>query len=116
LTRYELHRVWVVDARVKKGGVSHLYKRRTFYLDEDSWQVVLVDVYDNDEQLWRVQEGHSIMAYDKLYQLPVLETIYDLRDGRYLARGLNNEDPETASATFEARDFDPSRARRLSKK
>ncbi len=116
LTRYELRRVWVVDARVKKGGVSHLYKRRTFYLDEDSWQIVLVDVYDAQEQLWRVQEGHSIVAYDKLYQLPVMETVYDLSDGRYLVRGLNNEEPETSSATFEARDFDPSRARRLSKK
>ncbi len=116
LTRYELHRVWVVDARVKKGGVSHLYKRRTFYLDEDSWQIVLVDVYNADEQLWRVQEGHSIEAYDKLYQLPVMETVYDLLDGRYLVRGLNNEDPETASTALEARDFDPSRARRLVKK
>lgn len=116
LTRYELRRVWVVDARVKKGGVGHSYKRRTFYLDEDSWQIVLVDVYDSDEQLWRVQEGHSIVAYDKLYQLPVMETIYDLKDGRYLVRGLNNEEPETSSTTLEARDFEPSRAKRLSKK
>lgn len=116
LTRYELRRVWVVDARVKKGGVSHIYKRRTFYVDEDSWQIVLVDVYDAQDQLWRVQEGHSIVAYDKPYQLPVMETIYDLSNGRYLVRGLNNEDPETASATLEARDFEPSRARRLFKK
>jgi len=116
LTRYELRRVWVVDARVKKGGVSHLYKRRTFYLDEDSWQIVLVDVYDAQDQLWRVQEGHSIVAYDKPYQLPVLETVYDLSSGRYLVRGLNNEDPETVSFSFEARDFDASRARKLSKK
>lgn len=116
LTRYELRRVWVVDARVKKGGISHLYKRRTFYLDEDSWQIVLVDVYNADEQLWRVQEGHSIVAYDKLYQLPVMETSYDLSDGRYLVRGLNNEDPETISTELEPRDFEPSRARRLFKK
>ncbi len=116
LPRYELRRVWVVDARVKKGGVSHLYKRRTFYLDEDSWQVVLVDIYDAQDQLWRVQEGHSIVAYDKPYQMPVMETIYDLSSGRYLVRGLNNEDPETSSYALEARDFDPSRARRLSKK
>lgn len=116
LTRYELRRVWVVDATVKKGGVSHIYKRRTFYIDEDSWQIVLADLYDVQEQIWRVQEAHTIVAYDKFYQLPVLETSYDLTDGRYLARGLNNEDPETASVELEARDFDPSRARRLSKK
>lgn len=116
LTRYELRRVWVVDARVKKGGVSHLYKRRTFYLDEDSWQIVLVDIYDAQDQLWRVQEGHSVIAYDKPYQLPVMETIYDLSNGRYLVRGLNNEEVETSSHPFEARDFDPSRAQKLSRK
>ena len=116
LTRYELRRVWVVDARVKKGGVSHLYKRRTFYLDEDSWQIVLVDIYDAQDQLWRVQEGHSIVAYDKPYQLPVMETIYDLSTGGYMLRGVNNEDVETSSHPFEVRDFDPSRAKRLNKK
>ena len=35
LARYELHRVWVVDATLKP-GTSHLYSRRTFYVDEDS--------------------------------------------------------------------------------
>ena len=42
LVRYELHRVWVVDATLKEGA-RHIYKRRTFYLDEDSWQIVVVD-------------------------------------------------------------------------
>lgn len=116
LTRYELRRVWVVDARVKKGGVSHLYKRRTFYLDEDSWQIVLVDIYDAQDQLWRVQEGHSIVAYDKPYQMLVMETIYDLINGRYLLRGLNNEEAETVSHGFETEDFEASRAKRLHKK
>ena len=36
LARYELHRVWVVDATLKP-GTSHIYARRTFYIDEDSW-------------------------------------------------------------------------------
>ena len=35
LTRYELHRVWVVEAKLKP-GTSHIYPRRTFYIDEDS--------------------------------------------------------------------------------
>ncbi len=42
LTRYELHRVWVVDAKLK-AGTSHIYSRRTFYIDEDSWNVILID-------------------------------------------------------------------------
>ena len=45
LTRYELHRVWVVEATLK-AGTSHVYSRRTFYIDEDSWQILSADQYD----------------------------------------------------------------------
>jgi hypothetical protein len=36
LVRWELHRVWVVEATLKEGK-RHVYSKRTFYLDEDSW-------------------------------------------------------------------------------
>ena len=94
LARYELHRVWVVDAKLK-AGTRHLYKRRTFYLDEDSWQVVEVDIYDNRDQLWRVSEGHVINYYDVPDLWTAVECHYDLQSGRYLAIGLNNEEPKT---------------------
>ena len=71
VTRYELHRVWVVDATLREGA-RHIYKRRTFYVDEDSWQIVAMDQYDNRDQLW-------------------LEVHIDLQAGRYLAIGLDNE-------------------------
>lgn len=89
-TRYELHRVWVVDATLKE-GTSHIYARRTFYMDEDSWQVLLVDQYDGRGQLWRASEGHSINYYDVPTFWTTLETHYDLQAGRYLAIGLDNE-------------------------
>jgi hypothetical protein len=88
--RYELHRVWVVDANVKEGS-RHIYKRRTFYIDEDSWQVLLVDQYDNRDQLWRVSEGHVINYYDIPMLWTTLEVHTDLQAGRYLAIGLDNE-------------------------
>ncbi len=34
--RYELHRVWVVEATLRPGE-RHIYKKRVFYIDEDSW-------------------------------------------------------------------------------
>jgi len=89
--RYELHRVWVVDATLKP-GTSHIYSRRTFYVDEDSWQVLLVDQYDGRGQLWRVSEGHSINYYDVPTFWTTLEVHYDLQAGRYLAIGLDNEE------------------------
>ncbi len=90
LTRYELHRVWVVDATLKP-GTSHVYSRRTFYIDEDSWQILAVDQYDGRGQMWRVSEAHCINYYDALTFWSTLEVHTDLIAGRYLAIGLDNE-------------------------
>ncbi|MDP9197954.1 MAG: DUF1329 domain-containing protein [Pseudomonadota bacterium] len=106
--RYELHRVWVVDATLK-AGQRHLYKRRTFYVDEDSWQILAVDCYDGRDQLWRIQEGHSISYYEIPTFWTTLEVTYDLQSGRYLALGLDNEEPRTINfaAKRTAADFTP---------
>ena len=90
--RYELHRVWVVDATLKDGA-RHIYKRRTFYIDEDSWQIVVNDTYDNRDQLWRVSEGHAMTYYNVPSLWTSLEVHTDLQAGRYLAIGLNSEYP-----------------------
>ena len=114
--RYELHRVWIVDATLKEGA-SHLYKRRTFYIDEDSWQVLLADIYDNRDQLWRVSEGHVINFYEKPLIWPTLEVHHDLQAGRYLALGLDNEFRMcTYDVTFKDRDFNPSSLRRAGRR
>jgi hypothetical protein len=90
LARYELHRVWVVDATLKP-GTSHLYARRTFYVDEDSWQVLIADQYDSRGQMWRISEAHCINYYDVPLFWSTLEVHADLQSGRYLAVGLDNE-------------------------
>lgn len=90
VARYELHRVWVVDAKLKP-GTSHLYARRTFYIDEDSWQIVVADQYDRRGEMWRVSEAHCINYYDAQTFWSTLEVHYDLQNGRYLAIGLDNE-------------------------
>ncbi|MBE2216070.1 MAG: DUF1329 domain-containing protein [Opitutaceae bacterium] len=112
LTRYELHRVWVVEATVKTGS-SHLYPRRTFYIDEDSWQALVVDQYDSRGEIWRVSEGHCINYYDEPTFWTTLEVHTDLVAGRYLAIGLDNESKMynfKASRTSE--DFTPAALRR----
>ena len=107
--RYELHRVWVVDATLKK-GVSHLYSRRTLYVDEDSWQILAVDCYDARGQLYRVQEGHVISYYDLPTLWTDLELVMDLSNGRYLALGLQSEEPRSYDFSIKrtAADFEPS--------
>jgi hypothetical protein len=94
LARYELHRVWVVDSKLKPGQ-SHLYSRRTLYVDEDSWQILAIDCYDARGQLYRVQEGHAMNYYDLPSLWTTLELVMDLSNGRYLALGLQNEEPKS---------------------
>ncbi len=92
LMRYELHRVHVVEAKLKP-GVRHINSRRTFYLDEDSYQILLTDHYDKRGNIWRVSEAHSINYYDVPTFWSTVEAHYDLRSGRYVAVGLDNKDP-----------------------
>ena len=91
LARYELHRVWVVDATLKP-GTSHIYARRTFYIDEDSWNVILIDKYDGRGQLWRFSEQHSENWYDVPMWFGTVEVHYDLQSRRYIAMGLRSEE------------------------
>ncbi len=92
LMRYELHRMWVVEASLKE-GMRHINPRRTFYLDEDSYQILLVDHYDKRGELWRVSEGHSINYYEQPTFWSTVEAHYDLQSGRYVATGLDNSSP-----------------------
>lgn len=94
LLRYELHRVWVVDAKLK-AGARHINSRRTFYVDEDSWQILIIDHYDSDGNLWRYSEAPSISYYEMPLFWSTLETHHDLKNGRYLATGLDNTEGKT---------------------
>ncbi|MER0630274.1 DUF1329 domain-containing protein [Pseudomonas aeruginosa] len=91
LTRYELHRVWHVVATLKPGE-RHIYAKRDFYIDEDTWQAAAVDHYDGRGTLWRVAEAHAQHYYNKQVPWYTAETLYDLLSGRYLVFGLKNEE------------------------
>ncbi len=90
--RYELHRVWVVEATLKD-GTRHINPRRRFYLDEDSYQIMYVEHFDARDDLWRFSEAHSINYYDVPTFWSTIEVHHDLQSGRYLANGLDNNDP-----------------------
>jgi hypothetical protein len=63
LVRWELHRVWVVEATLKEGK-RHVYGKRVFYLDEDSWAAVASDQYDPRGQLYRAGFAYMAPSYD----------------------------------------------------
>ncbi|VVN71964.1 DUF1329 domain-containing protein [Pseudomonas fluorescens] len=112
LTRYELHRVWEVVGTVKPGE-RHIYAKRHMFIDEDSWQVALVDHYDGRGQLWRVAEGHQQFYYDHQVPAYTLEALYDIIAGRYIALGMKNEEKHSFEFGFAAKsaDYTPSALR-----
>lgn len=116
LTRYEMHRVWEVEG-VLRAGIDHEYHKRRLYFDEDSWQIVLSEEYNDKGDLWRVSEAHTINYYELPVLWTTLEVTYDLQKERYFADGLDNEEgPIDFSPDLNAKDFSPSAARRATKR
>ena len=115
--RYELHRVYEVEATLKEGS-RHIYAKRVFFIDEDSWQIMIKDQYDGQGELWRVGEAHAIQYYTVDVPWITNETLVDLNDGRYLTLGLTNQ--EKIDFIFELamkrRDYDTGALRRLGKR
>ena len=101
LTRYELHRVWEVEATLKPGE-RHIYGKRHLYFDEDTWQLAEVDHYDGRGQLWRVAEGHAQQYYDHKVPGYTVEALYDLIAGRYVVLGMKNEEKHSYEFGFKA--------------
>lgn len=88
--RYELHRVWIVEANLKPGQ-GNVYKKRVFYVDEDSWSIAAVDCYDSRNSLWRFQEGYVMPLVIDKSVVAAPQITYDLFSGRYVINNLPNE-------------------------
>ncbi len=106
-TRYERHRVWVIEATEREGS-KHSFGKRTFYIDEDSWNVILVENEDHAGQLWRFQEGHLLALYDVPAANTAPTVTYDFKEGRYFVNRLSAEDdPPEYGKSMRENDFLP---------
>ncbi len=112
LLRYELHRVWEVEATLKSGE-RNIYAKRRFYVDEDSWQIALSEHYDGRGQLWRVGEAMLMQQYAQKVPVYAFEALYDIIAGRYLAIGMANEEKRSIEygTQASAKDFTPAALR-----
>lgn len=88
--RWELHRVWVVEATVKEGK-RHSYSKRRFYLDEDSWFALLNESYDARGQIWRTAVHNLTPNYVALVPGNISHVYYDLNSGVYSLIGALND-------------------------
>ena len=115
--RYELHRVWKVEATLKDGS-RNIYSKRTFYIDEDSWQAAVVDHYDSRGNMWRVSEAYAMQMYYADVPFTAAQGYYDLTNNRYLVIGLQNEErvPVQFDHVASYTDFTPAAIRRSGKR
>lgn len=115
-TRFEKHRVWVVEANLKP-EFRHIYQKRVFFIDEDSWQIQVADMYDNRNELYRVAVAHGVNYYEVPTQWSTLDVYYDLNSRRYLALGLDNEESMYQfDVSLDDGDFTPQALRRKGKR
>jgi len=116
-TRYELHRVWKVEATLKEGE-RHIYSKRVFYIDEDMWGILVADHYDGRGELWRHAEAHNKLYYDVGAVFTTIESLHDLLSGRYLTNGLANEEPirYDFAKSYNSKQFTPAALRRSGKR
>ncbi len=88
--RYELRRVWVIEGTLKP-TLRHIYSKRRFYVEEDSWFKVMGDMYDTRGELWRVSLDGVIYAYDATGYYNNVSIFHDLVSKAYSIEKVNNE-------------------------
>lgn len=91
--RWELHRVWVVEATLAEGK-RHVVPKRRFYVDEDTWSVLLIEGYDARGQLWRAHHTLPFVAPDIPAVVAQSFIVFDLQRGSWVANNLYNEQAE----------------------
>ncbi|WP_447750111.1 DUF1329 domain-containing protein [Pseudomonas nicosulfuronedens] len=85
--RWELHRVWVVEATLKSGQ-RHVMPKSTYYLDEDTWAAVLGERYDARNQLAKVVWTSPVVMPDLPGVVTLTNGFYDLLSGAWFAGDL----------------------------
>ena len=80
--RYELHRVWVVEATIRPGE-RHVSKTKTFLIDEDSWSYAAFWATDNAGKIGHMDFWNLIQAPELPYMQYSSYQSYDLTKGAY---------------------------------
>lgn len=114
LQRWERQRVHVVEATLKPDQ-RHIFSRRVFYIDANSWKVVSVDQYNDEGDLWRVSQAMLKNFYEVPAVWTALDIFHDLHSERYHVQGLDTEERQTRVITEQipgGRHFSPQTMRR----
>lgn len=80
--RWELHRVWQVEATLKP-GMRHVYKKRMYYFDEDDMTTGMFDGWDQSGNLYRTGYNYTMVLYDAKAKFDASWAIFDFNKGMY---------------------------------
>ena len=90
--RWELRRTWVVEGSLKD-SYRHLYGKRVLFIDEDSGQAVMSDMYDARGTLWQ----YAFLNYYYGFDINAFQAgnafFFDLNSGGYVGYNLFQERP-----------------------
>ena len=115
--RWEKRRVWVVEATLRDGK-RHIYGKRRFYVDEDSWNIVMTENYDGRGELWKVVFINSIYEYNVHGYVSRAMMFHELRAGGYIVIRLVNDSEQmdfTAEPKGEAW-YSPTNVRKMGRR
>jgi hypothetical protein len=90
--RWELHRVWVLEANLAEGK-RHVIAKRRMYIDEDSWYIILYDGWDGKGNLWRYSQAIPLNIVELPATVPITFGVHNLETG---ARTVTNQVNEMA--------------------
>jgi len=104
--RWEMHRVWVVEATLKPGQ-RHVYSKRTYYIDEDGYGSGMFDAFDHNGQLYRSMFNLSMPMYDAGIVHAGSSLVYDFNKGVYLTVGDHSGAGLKVIPAYPERDLTP---------
>jgi len=110
--RYELHRVWVLEA-TQKDGFRMEQARRVFYVDEDSWIFLIADIFNKRDELIYVQHAFIKNYYEAPACVFEFDVMHDMTTGNYNVDHIKlDHGPADLDFDMELSDFGSSALRR----
>jgi hypothetical protein len=99
IIRWEKHRVWVVEATLHPGERNVLARRR-YYIDEDSWYILLGESYDGGGNMVKTnfQYPRAIPVLPGV--IPNGATVFNVQTGDYTYGGTVSQPPYTQNIAY----------------
>lgn len=92
--RWELRRVWEVEATLMPGK-RHIYGKRRWAIEEDSYAVGTYEAWDQSGKIYRIGQGWTAQVYDPENVSPYTPgyVLYDLQKNVYLSVSAPTKQP-----------------------